>query len=290
MKRIVIILSSIIVIIFIILMVFLFNTNSKNKDIDNVKENGTTEKVKEKEDNEFSKLAYYKSENLDRYKAYQISNPDFSIEDIVTRVNLNLDKEYYTDTLPATNLNTNYLLVNKFYYLDSNYIPENLELLDSSYAKNGIYLVKEAKDNIERLINDAKNDGMSIRVISAYRSYTYQENLYNNYVKNDGVEMADTYSARPGYSEHQTGLVVDVTRAYDNFNNFENTDEYNWMLENAANYGFILRYPKDKEAITTYSFEAWHYRYVGVELAQKIKASNLTFDEYYVRYLESDNN
>ncbi len=290
MKRIVIILSSIIVIIFIILMVFLFNTNSKNKDIDNVKENGTTEKVKEKEDNEFSKLAYYKSENLDRYKAYQISNPDFSIEDIVTRVNLNLDKEYYTDTLPAINLNTNYLLVNKFYYLDSNYIPENLELLDSSYAKNGIYLVKEAKDNIERLINDAKNDGMSIRVISAYRSYTYQENLYNNYVKNDGVEMADTYSARPGYSEHQTGLVVDVTRAYDNFNNFENTDEYNWMLENAANYGFILRYPKDKEAITTYSFEAWHYRYVGVELAQKIKASNLTFDEYYVRYLESDNN
>ena len=134
MKRIVIILSSIIVIIFIILMVFLFNTNSKNKDIDNVKENGTTEKVKEKEDNEFSKLAYYKSENLDRYKAYQISNPDFSIEDIVTRVNLNLDKEYYTDTLPATNLNTKYLLVNKFYYLDSNYIPENLELLDSSYA------------------------------------------------------------------------------------------------------------------------------------------------------------
>ncbi len=290
MKKIIIILSSIIVIIFIILMIFLFNTDSKNKDIDNVKENETTENTKEKENNEFSTLAYYKEENLDRYKTYQTNNPDLSIEDIVTRVNLNLDKDVYTDTLPAINLNTNYLLVNKFYYLDSNYIPENLELLDSSYAKSGIYLVKEAKDNIERLINDAKNDGMNIRVISAYRSYSYQENLYNNYVKNDGVEMADTYSARPGYSEHQTGLVVDVTRAYDNFNNFENTDEYNWMLENAANYGFILRYPKDKEDITTYSFEAWHYRYVGVELAQKIKASNLTFDEYYIRYLESDNN
>ena len=290
MKKIIIILSSIIVIIFIILMIFLFNTDSKNKDIDNVKENETTENTKEKENNEFSTLAYYKEENLDRYKTYQTNNPDLSIEDIVTRVNLNLDKDVYTDTLPAINLNTNYLLVNKFYYLDSNYIPENLELLDSSYAKSGIYLVKEAKDNIERLINDAKNDGMNIRVISAYRSYSYQENLYNNYVKNDGVEMADTYSARPGYSEHQTGLVVDVTRAYDNFNNFENTDEYNWMLENAANYGFILRYPKDKEDITTYSFEAWHYRYVGVELAQKIKASNLTFDEYYVRYLDSNSN
>ena len=290
MKKIIIVLSSIIVIIFIILMIFLFNTNTIDKDVNDVKEKETTENTSQKEDNEFSKLSYYKEENLDRYKAYQDNNKDLSIEDIVTRVNLNLDKDPYTDTIPSTNLNTNCLLVNKFNYLDSSYIPNNLELLDNSYAKSGIYLVKEAKDNIEKLIGNAKNDGMNIRVISAYRSYTYQENLYNNYVKNDGVEMADTYSARPGYSEHQTGLVVDVTRAYDNFNNFENTDEYNWMLENAANYGFILRYPKDKEDITTYSFEAWHYRYVGVELAQKIKASNLTFDEYYVRYLESDNN
>ena len=288
MKKIIIILSSIIVIIFIILMIFLFNTDSKDKDIKETKDKETIDKVPKEDDNEFSKLSYYKNENLDRYKAYQSNNSDLSIEDIVTRVNLNLDKERYTDTIPSTNLNTNYLLVNKFNYLDSSYIPNNLELLDNSYAKSGIYLVKEAKDNIERLISDAKEDGMNIRVISAYRSYTYQENLYNNYVKNDGVENADTYSARPGYSEHQTGLVVDVTKAYDNFNNFENTDEYNWMLENASNYGFILRYPKDKENITTYSFEAWHYRYVGVELAKKIKASNLTFDEYYARYIESE--
>ena len=290
MKKIIIILSSIIVIIFIILMIFLFNTDSKDKDIKETKDKETIDKVPKEDDNEFSKLSYYKNENLDRYKAYQSNNSDLSIEDIVTRVNLNLDKNPYTDTIPSTNLNTNYLLVNKFNYLDSSYIPNNLELLDNSYAKSGIYLVKEAKDNIERLISDAKEDGMNIRVISAYRSYTYQENLYNNYVKNDGVENADTYSARPGYSEHQTGLVVDVTKAYDNFNNFENTDEYNWMLENASNYGFILRYPKDKENITTYSFEAWHYRYVGVELAKKIKASNLTFDEYYARYIESENN
>ena len=290
MKKIIIILSSIIVIVFIILMIFLFNTNSKDKDIDSVKENETTENVPLEEENEFSKLSYYKDENLDRYKSYQTNNPNLSIEDIVTRVNLNLDKAPYTDTIPSINLNTNYLLVNKFNYLGSDYIPNNLELLDNSYAKSGIYLVKEAKDNIERLIDKAKNDGMNIRVISAYRSYSYQENLYNNYVKNDGVELADTYSARPGYSEHQTGLVVDVTRAFDNFNNFENTNEYNWMLENAANYGFILRYPKDKENITTYSFEAWHYRYVGAELAKKIKASNLTFDEYYTRYLDYESN
>lgn len=290
MKKIVIILSSIIVFIFIVLLVFLFNTNSNDKDIEEKKENIIEEKNTKEKANEFSKYSYYKEENLNRYESYKANNPELSIEDIITRVNLCLDKEVYTDTVPSTNLNTNYLLVNKFNYLDRNYIPNNLELLDNSYAKSGIYLVKEAKDNLERLISDAKNAGMNIRVISAYRSYSYQENLYNNYVKNDGVENADTYSARPGYSEHQTGLVVDVTRAFDDFNNFENTNEYTWMLENAHNYGFILRYPKDKENITTYSFEAWHYRYVGIELAKKIKASNLTFDEYYVRYLESDNN
>ena len=288
MKKIVIILSSIIVIIFVVLMIFLFNTNSKNKDIEDIKEK-ETEEVKHN-DNEFSKYSYYKMENLQRYKSYKTNNPDLSVDDVITRVNLNLDKTVYTDTMPSSNLNTNYLLVNKFNYLDNNYIPNNLELLDNSYAKSGIYLVKEAKDNLEKLINEAKNDNMNIRVVSAYRSYSYQENLYNNYVKNDGVSLADTYSARPGYSEHQTGLVVDVTRAFDDFNNFENTEEYNWMMKNAADYGFILRYPKDKKDITMINYEPWHYRYVGIDLAKKIKASNLTFDEYYVRYLESDNN
>ena len=287
MKKIIIILSSIIVLIFIILMIFLFNV--KDESIDNLEEKTEYEDINttEKEKNEFSSYSYYKEENLERYQNYKANNSSLDNSDIVTRVNLNLDKEIYTDTVQATNLNTNYVLVNKFNYLDSDYIPNNLELLDNSYAKSGIYLVKEAKDMLEKLIAAAKEDGLNIRVTSAYRSYSYQVNLYNNYVKTDGEKLADTYSARPGYSEHQTGLVVDVTRSFDNFNNFENTEEYKWMLEHASDYGFILRYPKDKEEITTYTFEAWHYRYVGVDLAKKIKESNLTFDEYYVRYLEN---
>lgn len=287
MKKVIIILSSIIVLIFIILMIFLFNV--KDESIDNLEEKTEYEDINttEKEKNEFSSYSYYKEENLERYQNYKANNSSLDNSDIVTRVNLNLDKEIYTDTAQATNLNTNYVLVNKFNYLDSDYIPNNLELLDNSYAKSGIYLVKEAKDMLEKLIAAAKEDGLNIRVTSAYRSYSYQVNLYNNYVKTDGEKLADTYSARPGYSEHQTGLVVDVTRSFDNFNNFENTEEYKWMLEHASDYGFILRYPKDKEEITTYTFEAWHYRYVGVDLAKKIKESNLTFDEYYVRYLEN---
>lgn len=278
MKKIVIILSIIIIVIFIFLMIILFNTNSKDKDLIISR------------DNKFSNLSYYKEKNLKRYIKYKKNNNSLKDEDIVTRVNLNLDKKYYTDTIPSKNLNTNYVLVNKYNYLRNDYIPNNLELLNNSYSKSGIYLVKEAKDMLEKLINKAKDDGMNIRVISAYRSYVYQENLYNSYVKDDGIKKADTYSARPGYSEHQTGLVIDVTKSFDDFNNFENTEEYDWMLKNAQNFGFILRYPKDKEDITTYNFESWHFRYVGVDLAKKIKASNLTFDEYYIRYLESYNN
>ena len=177
-------------------------------------------------------------------------------------------------------------MVNKYYYLKDTYVPENLEALDTNYSKGGIYLVKEAKDAFISLVDTAKQEGYTIRAISAYRSFDYQKNLYQSYVNQDGATIADTYSARPGFSDHQTGLVVDVDNRELDFNSFENTKEFLWMQEHAQDFGFILRYPKGKEDITGYTYESWHYRFVGVELAKKIKASNLTFDEYYMRYLD----
>ena len=132
----------------------------------------------------------------------------------------------------------------------------------------------------------AKEQGYTINVSSAYRSYEYQKGLYDNYVEKDGVELADTYSARPGFSEHQTGLVVDIDNGTVDYNNFESTEEFKWMQENAQNYGFILRYPKNKECITGYNYESWHYRYVGKQIATFIKNNNLTYDEYYARYID----
>ena len=105
-----------------------------------------------------------------------------------------------------------------------------------------------------------------------------QKNLYNNYVKRDGAQNADRYSARPGYSEHQTGLAFDINYAD---SRFEGTDQAIWLAENAYKYGFILRYPEGKEHITGYMYEPWHYRYIGVENAAKIFASGLTLEEYY---------
>ena len=230
-------------------------------------------------------LPYYKSNNIKRYQDYHKLNNNLSVSDVVTRVNLNLDLPYYTNTKEAKYLNTFYTLVNKYNYLRDDFVPNNLVEMTTPYSKEGIYLVEEARDNFYKLVDKAKEEGLTIRAISAYRGYTYQKRLYDKYVEVDGVNKADTYSARPGFSDHQTGLAIDVDNTVSSFENFTNTKEYQWMLDNSYKYGFILRYPSGKESITTYQFESWHYRYVGLKLAKKIKASNLTFDEYFTRYL-----
>ena len=231
-------------------------------------------------------LPYYKNNNIKRYQDYQKSNSNLSVADIVTRVNLNLDLPFYTNTKEAKLTNTFYTLVNKYNYLREDFVPNNLVELEAPYAREGIYLVKSARDKFYELVKKASEEGLTIRAISAYRGYTYQKRLYDKYVENDGIAKADTYSARPGFSDHQTGLVVDVDNSINSFEDFTNTKEYQWMLANSYKYGFILRYPEGKEAITGYQFESWHYRFVGVKLAKKIKASNLTFDEYFTRYLD----
>ena len=125
---------------------------------------------------------------------------------------------------------------------------------------------------------DAKALGLNIPLVSGYRSYETQENLYNKYVKKDGEKKANTYSAKPGESEHQTGLAFDIGSVD---RSFANTIEAKWLAENAYLYGFIIRYPKDKEEITGYNYEPWHLRYVGQELAKYLKKNNLTLEEYY---------
>lgn len=241
----------------------------------------------QKEIKKMKKIPYYKEKNKKRYLAYQEEKKDLPIEDIVMHVNIGIDKPYYTNTKKATNLNETTLLVNKYYYLTEDYVPENLEEISLSYARSGMQLVHEAKEAFETLSEEAKKEGMNIIAMSSYRSYEYQVDLYNRYVETDGKEAADTYSARAGYSEHQTGLAVDVYNKELPYTSFEQTEEFTWMQENAYKYGFILRFPKDKVNITGYQYESWHYRYVGEEVAEYIHKNNLTLEEYYVKELEN---
>lgn len=239
----------------------------------------------EEKPNPFEKFSYYQEKNLERYQNYQKKNPTLSEEEIVTRVNLKLDVPFYSETEEASSPSSLSVLVNKVFYLPSSFVPNQLEAIDSKYSSGTRYLVKEAKDAFEAMAEAALREGLHLRAISSYRSYEYQVGLYQRYKDTDGEALADTYSARPGFSEHQTGLVVDIDNISLDFNSFEKTEEFLWMQQHAQEYGFILRYPKGKENITGYTYEAWHYRYVGKELATAILQSGLTFDEYAIRYL-----
>lgn len=229
---------------------------------------------------------YFIIDYLDRYLNYYKSNENLEFKEIVTRVNSNLDYEFYTDSNKADLSKEMYTLVNKYYYLEKNYVPENLVTVDGIYARDKAQLNETAFDNFVKMADSASKENLTIKITTGYRSYNFQSTLYNNYVKADGVKNADTYSARPGYSEHQLGYSADLTNAKNvSFDEFEYTDEYKWLKDNAHKYGFIMRYPKDKEYITGYIFESWHYRYVGVDIATYIYENNITYEEYYAYFL-----
>ena len=240
-------------------------------------------------------LSYFKIDNLKRYldydimevkSIYDISNikKDFNYEDVVTYVNANLDKEYYSSDNLISNEDASKIdvLVNKYHKLDENYEPSDLTIIDSKYASGTQKLRKEAKIKFEEMASDMAKDNLKIYAGSTYRSFTYQKGLYDRYVKKDGFAAAETYSARSGYSEHQLGLAVDIVNGKWDYLN-EKDKEYDYLIKNSYKYGFILRYPRGSEYITGYMFEDWHFRYLGIELATKVFNSGLTYDEYIAR-------
>ncbi len=134
-----------------------------------------------------------------------------------------------------------------------------------------------AYSSLQKMFTAAKKDGLKMHVSSGFRSYNTQKQLYNNYVARDGKTAADRYSARPGHSEHQTGLAFDINSASPSF---AATPQAKWLSENCHKYGFIIRYPKGKESITGYMYEPWHIRYLGVETATAVYESGLALEEY----------
>jgi len=165
-----------------------------------------------------------------------------------------------------------YLIANKTYGLPEDYNPGALNSTVKSAAA--------------KMFEAAKNEiGKNMWAQSGFRSYSTQKNLYTRYANRDGKEKADTYSARPGYSEHQSGLAFDVcaTNKPCITSGFNDTEEAKWLADNAYKYGFILRYVKDKSNETGYKYESWHFRYVGTELAEKLYNNGdwITMEDYF---------
>ncbi len=188
-----------------------------------------------------------------------------------------------------TNPNSYTVLVNRSYSMPADYVPADLTMPNVQYSYYGTYeksyMREIAARSIEKLFKAAQKKGYTLKVVSAYRSYKRQEAIYNNNVNTRGEKDTNKVSAKPGCSEHQTGLAIDVSSDTVNCTieaSFGSTPEGKWLAKNCHRFGFIIRYPKGKADITGYSYEPWHIRYVGRNLARRLYRKHLTLEEYYM--------
>ncbi|MBG9448991.1 peptidase M15 [Cytobacillus firmus] len=208
---------------------------------------------------------------------------------------LSLEASYFNDikTVDGRNIIQNpdnvMVLVNKQFSLPDGYEPSNLIIPDVafSYGKLDLeksYMRQDAAEELEKLFTGALNEGVELFAVSGYRSFTRQSEVFEAEVNRVGKEKAVQAVAIPGSSEHQTGLTMDISSrsaSLELSEEFGETKEGKWLADNAHHYGFILRYPKGKEAITGYKYEPWHFRYVGHEAAKVIYEKKWTLEEYF---------
>ena len=260
-----------IVILFISIVCLVIN--NRNSKIISGATIGETDEVQEYQSTEDANDIIEPDENKTETKAPETTKQQ------VTAVAAGTINNPTVITIDETNWNLT--LVNSGYRIPDSYNPDLVyvcgtsERLDSKVAKH-----------YEKMFEAAQKDGVYLTPCSGYRSYDLQERNYNNkiayyeslgYSKEDAAVKAATIIMPPGSSEHNLGYAMDIV-CVDEW--FEDTDEFQWLMENAADYGFILRYPKDKQDITKVTYEPWHWRYVGVEAAKEIKASGQVLEEY----------
>lgn len=233
------------------------------------------------------KEKYFIFNKLDDYLKYYKDNKDKGLTDVVAIINTNTNNDFYTNTKETDVSKNELMLLNKYNYLTASYNPDDLEVFTNIYAYGeNQSLRKDAYDAFIEMWNSANKDGYKLIVNSSYRSYDEQKKIYDDYSSWYGEEDADKKAARAGYSEHQTGLAVDIQSYCSQNKDFEECEEFTWLTNNAYKYGFILRYPKDKEYLTGYKYESWHYRYVGKKVSKYIHDNNITFDEYYAYFVK----
>lgn len=227
---------------------------------------------------------YYIAKNEKEYLYYM--NKCDSVRDAIELVNCKRYMELFSNITTTDISKDTLMLVNKYYQLPSDYEPNDLVLIDSNLGKG--YTREITYSNYKALYEDALKEGYQLKIVSAYRSYSYQEGLYAKYLQYDPQEVVDTYSARPGHSEHQSGLCLDVSVPGYSIDDFYKTEASIWLKDNCYKYGFIIRYTEEKVNMTGYQAEPWQIRYVGKEVAKYIQDTGITFDEYYACFVENE--
>lgn len=239
------------------------------------------EKVKYLE--EFFTISYAKLDNYDRYIQYEDETGEDE-DTTVLFVNLDMDKEDYADSVLVKDFSID-MLINKHRNLGEDFEPDDLMDIPVEHAtSDDLKCSRIAFNAYKKMSEAAKKEGYEIVINSAYRSYQDQVDISNLYLNTYGQNYVDKYVAKPGYSEHQTGLAFDIGSR--KVNVFANSNEYTWMKDNAYKYGFIERFTKRYENITGFRQEPWHYRYVGEKIAKVIHDENIPFEEYWALNLD----
>lgn len=268
----------------------LLDKGYSNSDVSIILTHGSDEDVTEfaKRDRvkyleEFYEYPYAKIKYYDRYVEYSYETGEDE-KTTVIHINLNMDKEEYVDAINVKRFSYT-MLVNKYYYLSEDFIPIDLVEVPEDYrGAEKVLANRTALNAMVQLIEAARIAGLKPLVSDCYRSHEDMVEMAEFYRKWYGDNYVNNYIAKPGYSEHQTGLAFDMASA--TVKSFGNSDEYKWMVENAHKYGFIARFTKRGESLTGYRAEAGHFRYVGKEAAEYIYKNRITFEEYYVAFLD----
>ena len=231
------------------------------------------------------KQEYFDFDKLNQYIEYSNNNSSASTDKLIAVVNVGANKNWYDDVEVTDVSKGNLMIVNKFYGLPSDYEPE-LILVSSTYAYANKYVSVDIYDDLVGMLEAARDDGFTLVVSQGYRSYADQEETYNNYKSSYSTSEADEFVARPGHSEYQTGLGVDIEPYNKKVEDVTQSPEHKWLTDNAYKYGFILRYEEGKEDITGFEANDWRFRYVGRNAALQMHDKDLTFDEYYQYYVK----
>ena len=228
---------------------------------------------------------HFIEENRQRYEQYQAMNPDIPMSTVIAYVNVDMDNDFYSDIKDVADPSDVRVLVNKNHALPANWEPDNFVNIGAGHMMR-----EEAATHFTQMRDAMQENGLRVNVIITYRSYSAQRNTHGNAVSRWGSASADRNWARAGHSEHQTGLAVDILhKAFEESMHqarYQETREFAWLIENAHNYGFILRYPNEYKDFHGYVFEPWHWRYVGVETATMMYNMEIAlYEEFYGRYL-----
>ena len=233
----------------------------------------------------FMEEKYFIFSKLNQYLEYKEKNKKKEYNNIVQLVNVEMHVDWLDNQKETDTSKNELMLVNRIYGLSSEYVPEDLVDVPTQFAYAGKKLSESVLNKVIELINAGKESGYTFVISDGYRSYEEQKNIYDSYVDYYGVSETDTFVARPGHSEYQTGLSFDLKPYNKVIDDVSSNEEYLWLRDNAHKFGFIFRFNKEHESLTGFSSATWRLRYVGEDAANIIFNEGMSFEEYYAYFV-----